>query len=961
MMAVVLTGIVDWPRLAPAQEPVSDRAAAVASQQFNAASFSQEKGQYRQAAQQWVVFIDSNRTDARLDRGFYNLGICYLKSGQRDLARQSFEALLSAFPNSPLDEPGMLYLGLSQYNLAQAGPAAAAGAAGGAGPVAMYEAAVGTFQGFRKRYPASTRMPEALFYEAESYYELGRKAQAIELYLHLTARYKQHEILPDALYALGVAQQEANQPAAAGKTFDEFLERFPQHGLAAEVTLRRGEMFYALADFPAAAERFAQAAARNKFSLADQALLRQAAAVEQLGRQAEAAGLYASLPPRFPRSRLAPQALYDAARLNLALGASDAALKLAASFMRQYPDHELWPRAAFLAAQSNLQLGRHAEAQQLLEKLIQNAPHNADVPLWQVRLGLALFLQKQYAATVAALEPLATQWKDDALRAEAQYLLGSSQAELGRWQPAVAALRASLAAAPHGRQADDALWQLARGQRQLGDAAGAQTSLRRLIDEIPQSRLVGRALLRLGEYRYADGEFASAAQAYQELLDRDGQADQSPRALCGLGWARLGQREYAAADAAFSRVIQQFPGDRLVPQAHYARATARQQLQQFPQAIVDLQAVLGPGKTPAGGQAPGFDRADARYLLALCQVALKKNQEAVATLQALLTESPQFAGADKALYELAWAYDALHQPQESAAAFARLAGEHPGSALAAESRFHAAQYAYDQDDFAAAAQGFAAAADKAPNATLGENARHKQGLSYYRLDDFVRAAAAFHAQTQAWPAGPLAADAAFLEGESLAKLKRYAEALAAYRRVTKPGDAKAAGTKPAGKDFELLALLHGGQAAAELHQWPEALRLLEEAARRFPASAYEAEILCLEAAAQEQLGHAEQALQLCRDVLAKTDREPAARAQFVVGQIQFQRKQYAEAAQTFFKVALGYSYPHWQAEATFEAARCFEALGDKRRAAEQYADLVSKFPQGDHTPAARARLAELKK
>ena len=49
----------------------------------------------------------------------------------------------------------------------------------------------------------------------------------------------------------------------------------------------------------------------------------------------------------------------------------------------------------------------------------------------------------------------------------------------------------------------------------------------------------------------------------------------------------------------------------------------------------------------------------------------------------------------------------------------------------------------------------------------------------------------------------------------------------------------------------------------------------------------------------------------------------------MIGEIQFQQKRHAEAVKSFFRVVYGYAYPQWQAEACYEAARCFEVLGKK--------------------------------
>jgi TolA-binding protein len=58
-------------------------------------------------------------------------------------------------------------------------------------------------------------------------------------------------------------------------------------------------------------------------------------------------------------------------------------------------------------------------------------------------------------------------------------------------------------------------------------------------------------------------------------------------------------------------------------------------------------------------------------------------------------------------------------------------------------------------------------------------------------------------------------------------------------------------------------------------------------------------------------------------------------------------------------VVYGYSYPKWQAEAAYEAARCLESLDQKPQAVSMYQELVDKFPKSDKAVVAKKRLAEL--
>jgi TolA-binding protein len=112
--------------------------------------------------------------------------------------------------------------------------------------------------------------------------------------------------------------------------------------------------------------------------------------------------------------------------------------------------------------------------------------------------------------------------------------------------------------------------------------------------------------------------------------------------------------------------------------------------------------------------------------------------------------------------------------------------------------------------------------------------------------------------------------------------------------------------------------------------------------------------------ALQNLGRDDDALATYEQVIAKTDRESAARAQFMIGEIQFASKKYREAIVSFFKVIAAYGYPKWQADASYEAGRCFEELGYKQKAIEQYEELIKSFPKSDRVEAAQTRLAELR-
>jgi TolA-binding protein len=84
------------------------------------------------------------------------------------------------------------------------------------------------------------------------------------------------------------------------------------------------------------------------------------------------------------------------------------------------------------------------------------------------------------------------------------------------------------------------------------------------------------------------------------------------------------------------------------------------------------------------------------------------------------------------------------------------------------------------------------------------------------------------------------------------------------------------------------------------------------------------------------------------------------------GEVLFEQGNHKDAIKAFFKVAYGFgerqappAFHPWQAQATFEAARCFEVLEKPDQARTLYAELVERYPDSEHVPAARKRLEAL--
>ena len=226
--------------------------------------------------------------------------------------------------------------------------------------------------------------------------------------------------------------------------------------------------------------------------------------------------------------------------------------------------------------------------------------------------------------------------------------------------------------------------------------------------------------------------------------------------------------------------------------------------------------------------------------------------------------------------------------------------------------------------------------------------------------DHAAAAKAFAEQVAADPTGALAADARAMLGESLFQTGQHAEAAKALAA------ALATPTALSSDDLRGLALIRASECAAKTKQWQESLAFAEQLATTQPKSPYAGQARYAAAWAQQNLGQLDRALAAYRALADSGRSELAARGRLMEGEVLFEQGNHKDAIKAFFKVAYGFgekqapaAFHPWQAQATFEAARCFEVLGKPEQAAKLYAEMADRYPESQQTPAARKRLEAL--
>lgn len=923
------------------------------------------------------------------DQAVYFLAEGRYLSGQIAESVPLYRSLLTEFPESSLKANTLYALGVALDELDQA------------------TESIAVFDRFIKEHPTNELISEIQMRRAEV---LLRTAMAAETAGTATdwqavrdafAQLAETEGFPQAdraMYQQAFCMAKLSDAAGAAQRYALLVETFPTSAIVADARLSAGRTWYSLGKYREASEilapvldmttpRRGEAAhwwAKSQWELGDAtASLQKLTALEpELGsdafaaqiafdraeaayripaEQAKARDLYMAVVDRFGSSPLAPQALYNAAFEDFTANKYDSALTAVTRFSQAYSSDAFMVDMRALEAECRLAKGESARAATIWDELIKSPADHPDKDRWPLRLALARFTAKDYAAVVTQLSA-APAFSRKEWNAEAAYLLGSAQFFQGDANAAIASLEKAVVADSGWSQIDIALVMLGRAQAKAGLLAEARATLLKLIETYPTANSLIEAQYRLGEIAEDAGDPAEARQRYEQVLLTPNHPF-APFAQVAAAWISYDSQQWDDAETRFRAVFEGQPQHSLHGEAALGLGMSLRQLGRSDDAYTILSAARAT-------EADAARKRELHFEEALALMGSKKYAEAEVELKTMIDSYTDWSRLDQVMYQYAWAAKYRQDIANATTRFAALAEAKPASPLVAECRFHQGEAAYEAQQYDQAIAFYTQALEGEATTTIRDNASYKLGWSNYKQGKFAEAGELFAALATRNPAG-LIDQTRFMIAECYFDQKDYEKAFPVYTQYLTAIEA----SEVTGEPIKQLARLHAAQAANKLKKWDEALSLAQGFVERYAESTATADAWFEIGEARRGKSEMEQAIVAYESAASTGSMRLAARSRCMVGEIYFAQENYDEAVKQFRRVMFGYDETAasdvkvWQAFAGYEAGRCAQvraasAEGADRakrieEAVEAFRYVVQRHPQDRLAAEARKQLEKL--
>lgn len=491
-----------------------------------------------------------------------------INDGLYDEAIAKIKAFLSDFPTSLSADIMRYRLAELQFNTDKFGDAAE------------------TLEAFLVEHPASPRFDEARYLLASAYRLTDKLSEAVtELNTLLRQRQLDDRLRVAALERRAEIALQLGRPEEALKDLAEVARRAP----SPQRNLRYGNVLFELGKFKDAERVYSRLHGEASLSAEDRrdVILRLALSRYQRRRYKQVVELLQPLQQQYQDD--------DAVLMTLAW-----ALYQLERYSEAYAVVSGRPRdleeelaSAIREGKSLLLVHEYSASIALLERVVQNYKDNPGLAPAFRALSEAYFALGDDKMGVQKLEQMAGILTDDKERFQLWLEIGDLYDQrLKDKAGAISSYRKALAVNPRGDRSDEVAYKVAGAQVEVGDLAGAVDTISHFLNSFPNSQYLEQIVYLKGKLFERAGDYTRALEQYRTIAQFKGSSSHRRRAYeAGLELV-MKLRRWDDAVNIGREYLQEFPEADSSAKVHLSLAQAYYQREQFKDGIKHFERAL---------------------------------------------------------------------------------------------------------------------------------------------------------------------------------------------------------------------------------------------------------------------------------------------------------------------------------------------------------------------------------
>jgi len=420
-----------------------------------------------------------------------------------------------------------------------------------------YESAQSIFERLYNQNPSDAIAPEALFWSADSYYNMEDYGPASAQFKDFVQTYPNHKLMGPALYSLGWSHfkmgrfEEAKQPLA------DFLNNYDPPEIAlfpydTDTQLRLGDANYATGDYQEAIRYYKMAVGAEPGG--DYAMFQIANSYYRAERSFEAVSTFRRLLRIYPFTRFREQAQYNIAYIYFLTGNYSQAVDEFQSVIQKYPNTQWAARSQYSIGDAYYNAGDYEKAVQEYEKVMNEYPRSPYIVDAVNGIQYSQLAAGKQDSSSAVLENFLQNHPQTSTADQLRFRQAETKLQMGDYETAIKDFKQYLRVTNNEDKIPEAYFNLAEAYQQSGKQNEATETYELIIENHPDTEEAATSLTILAEQALQQGNLQKALNLYEQL-EQKGSRYQT-EALVGLGETQLMMENLDVAENYFQQAAE---------------------------------------------------------------------------------------------------------------------------------------------------------------------------------------------------------------------------------------------------------------------------------------------------------------------------------------------------------------------------------------------------------------------